>query len=330
MTKSAMKPVSLDNLPNVSFDDQHPGLGDASRELLLGLSQQQKTVNPKFFYDERGSRLFDQITRLPEYYPTRSELAILQQYREQIAQYCGAGCVIIEPGSGSSEKVRLLLDALKPAAYVPLDISADFLQQAAMRLGGEFADTQIHAICADFAHNWSLPGDLPEGKRVVFYPGSTIGNLEPQDALGFLKRMRQWVADDGGLLIGVDLHKSPERLNAAYNDAAGITADFNLNLLANLNTILDSDFRAQQFAHRAFYDEDQQRIEMHLVSLQDQQVRCQGRCFEFQQGETIHTECSYKYTVAGFTEMAAAAGFALQRSWFDDDQLFSVHYLSPS
>ncbi len=330
MTKSAMKPASLDSVPNVSFDDQHPGQGDASRELLLGLAQQQKTVNPKFFYDERGSQLFDQITRLPEYYPTRSELAILQQYREQIAQYCGEGCVIIEPGSGSSEKVRLLLDALKPSAYVPLDISADFLQQAAIRLGSEFTDIQIHAICADFAHNWSLPGNLPGGKRVVFYPGSTIGNLDPLDALGFLKRMRQWVADDGGLLIGVDLHKSTERLNAAYNDAAGITADFNLNVLHNLNTILGADFKPQQFAHRAFYDEARQRIEMHLVSLQDQQVQCQDSCFEFQKGETIHTECSYKYSTQGFAEMAAAAGFTVQRSWFDDDELFSVHYLSPS
>ena len=329
MTKSAMKTANLSSVSNVSFDDQHPGQGDASRELLLGLAQPQKRVNPKFFYDERGSQLFDQITRLPEYYPTRSELAILQQYREQIAHYCGEGCVIIEPGSGSSEKVRLLLDALKPAAYVPLDISADFLRQSAIRLGSEFSHIQIHAICADFAHNWSLPGDLPVGKRVVFYPGSTIGNLDPHDALGFLKRMRQWVVEDGGLLIGVDLHKSSQRLNAAYNDSAGTTADFNLNLLHNLNAILGADFKPQQFAHRAFYNETRQCIEMHLESLQHQLVQCQGRSFEFRQGETIHTECSYKYTTQGFADMAAAAGFAVKRTWYDDEKLFSVHYLSP-
>jgi dimethylhistidine N-methyltransferase len=238
--------------------------------------------------------------------------------------------VVIEPGSGSSEKVRLLLEALAPSAYVPLDISSEFLQQAVLKLGEEFPWLQIHAICADFASDWSLPEELPAGKRIVFYPGSTIGNLEPSAAAAFLKRMRQWMRHGGAMLVGVDLHKSTERLNAAYNDASGVTADFNLNLLRHLGEVLDAGFDLDKFRHRAFYDESRRRIEMHLESKVSHVVRGDGVSFEFAEGETIHTENSYKYTLDSFTELAATAGFTVQRSWLDEDALFSVNYLVPA
>jgi len=323
-----MKPARR-HTANVTFDNQHPAHGDARQELLEGLACAQKTINPKYFYDRKGSELFDQITRLPEYYPTRTEMAILDGCRQEIAGYCGSGCVLIEPGSGSSEKVRLLLDAVLPAAYVPLDISASFLQQAALRLGEEFPWLPIHAVCADFAHHRDLPGGLPPGRRVVFYPGSTIGNLEPEAAQAFLRRLRHWIGDDGGLLVGVDLHKSTERLAAAYNDAAGVTAEFNRNLLHHLNRVLGADFDPQQFRHHAFYDPSRRRIEMHLVSARAQTVRHDRGAIRFASGESIHTENSYKYTHESFAALAAGAGLALRATWSDDAALFAVHYLAP-
>ncbi len=312
---------------NVHFHDAQPGQGDVRGELLAGLQRAQKTVNPKWFYDAAGSDLFEQITRLPEYYPTRTEIGILEANRAAIAACCGSDCLLVEPGSGSSEKVRLLLDAVQPAAYVPLDISADFLRESALQLGREYPWLQVRAVCADFNQDWPFPDDLPEGRRVVFYPGSTIGNLEPAAAEAFLTRVRRLIGDDGGLLIGVDLHKSSERLSAAYNDAQGVTADFNLNVLQRLNDVLDAEFDPQAFTHRAFYNTDKRRIEMHLVSDEEQSVRCNGSAIEFERGETIHTENSYKYTVEGFAELAASAGLALRQSWLDDNRLFSVHYL---
>ena len=312
---------------NVLFHDQHPGAGDSRREVLAGLERPQKIVNPKFFYDAAGSALFDRITRLPEYYPTRTEITILTENAGEIADCCGRGCVLIEPGSGSSEKVRLLLDAIRPGAYVPLDISADFLYQSALQLGEEFPWLKIHAICADFSHDWHLSAGLPEGRRVVFYPGSTIGNLEPAAAGRFLARVRDWMRPDGGALIGVDLHKSADILNRAYNDAAGVTADFNLNLLESLNRLLGARFDRDDFRHLAFYDTEQRRIEMHLVSREEQVVPYEGGVIEFAPGETIHTENSYKYTQEGFAELAEGAGLVVCRSWLDSEALFSVHYL---
>jgi dimethylhistidine N-methyltransferase len=313
---------------NVSFCNEHPAAGDSREELLAGLTQAQKVINPKYFYDEKGSQLFDRITRLPEYYPTRTEIDILTRHRQEISEACETGCLFIEPGSGSCEKARLLLDDLQPSAYVPVDISADFLLQAATQLGKEYPWLAIRAVCADFNHSWSFVDDLPTGKRVVFYPGSTIGNLEPDNALTFLKRVRAMVGEDGGVLIGVDLHKSSSRLTAAYNDAQGVTAEFNRNVLTSINGLLDADFDPAMFAHHAFYNSDQRRIEMHLVSELAQTVRCNGSHIEFDEGETIHTESSYKYTLAGFTKLAAGAGLSLEQSWLDDEELFSVHYLS--
>jgi dimethylhistidine N-methyltransferase len=313
---------------NVSFRNEHPTVGDSREELLNGLKREQKVVNPKYFYDERGSQLFDRITRLPEYYPTRTEVEILTRNRREISEACGAGCLFIEPGSGSCEKARLLLNDLRPSAYVPVDISADFLLQAATQLGREYPWLTIQAVCADFNHSWSFVDDLPAEKKVVFYPGSTIGNLEPKMALAFLKRVRDMVGDNGGMLIGVDLHKSSTRLTAAYNDAQGITADFNLNVLSRLNALLDAQFDPAAFTHDAFYNTAKQRIEMHLVSEQAHSVQCNGSLITFDKGETIHTENSYKYTLEGFSELAASAGLALDKSWLDDEKLFSVHYLS--
>lgn len=317
-------------LQNVKFDNQYSQQGDSREELLEGLKRTPKTIDPKFFYDAKGSALFDQITQLPEYYPTRTEITILQQYSNEIANYCGRQCVLIEPGSGSSEKVRLLLDTLRPKVYVPLDISADFLYESALRLGLEFPWLQIHAICADFANDLTLTAKLPPGKRVVFYPGSTIGNMEPREASLFLSRLRNWIDVDGGALIGVDLHKSTQCLNAAYNDSKGITADFNLNVLDHINPLLEAQFDRNNFSHRAFYNTEKQRIEMHLVSKQNQRIHCNGSVINFAKGETIHTENSYKYTLEGFSRIAADAGMLVRQSWLDDEQLFSVHYLEPA
>ncbi|EAQ98202.2 L-histidine N(alpha)-methyltransferase [Congregibacter litoralis] len=317
----------LGKVTRVSFRDEHPDLGDGREEILKGLSLPQKSVNPKWFYDQRGSELFDEITRLPEYYPTRTEVLILEKHREAIARICGSDCVLIEPGSGSSEKVRIFLDTLKPSVYVPIDISASFLKDSAEALGEEYPWLDIHAVCADFNSGWGFLDELPPSPRVVFYPGSTIGNLEPDMAQRFLKSLRDMVGPDGGVLIGVDTHKSTERLNAAYNDSAGVTADFNLNILRRMNELLDADFHESRFSHRAFYNENQRRIEMHLVSDCAQEVSHASGSIDFREGESIHTECSYKYSLEGFAALAGSGGFDIAETWQDDEALFSLHYL---
>ena len=321
-------PATVQKLDNVVFEDQQPDHSESRAELLAGLQLPQKKIDPKYFYDARGSELFEQITELQEYYPTRTEMDILKSYADEIAAYCGSDCVLIEPGSGSSEKVRLLLDAIKPAAYVPVDISADFLYESALKLGREFPWLNVHAICADFSDQWQARTELPEGRRVVFYPGSTIGNMEPRDAAAFLAKLRQWIGSDGGVVVGVDLHKSEQVLNAAYNDARGVTARFNLNILNSVNRLADADFCRQNFSHRAFYNRDLKRIEMHLVSKQPQTVKVNGSSIQFDEGETLHTENSYKYSLQDFEALSIAAGFTLQKSWLDANKLFSVHYLS--
>ena len=321
-------PVDCSEPDNVVFENQQPARTANRAELLAGLQLEQKQVNPKYFYDARGSALFEQITRQQEYYPTRTEKAILRDYAAEIATHCGAGCVLIEPGSGNSEKVRLLLDAMRPAAYVPVDISAEFLYEAAVKLGLEFPWLKIRAICADFGGQWQASTKLPAGRRVVFYPGSTIGNMEPHDARDFLSGLRQWLGEDGGILIGVDLHKSEQVLNAAYNDASGVTARFNLNILNALNNMLDGDFREQAFSHRAFYNSELKRIEMHLVSKESQVVALNGSSIRFDKGETLHTENSYKYTLEDFSRLSEAAGLVLEKSWLDANELFSIHYLT--
>jgi dimethylhistidine N-methyltransferase len=321
-------PVIAPDADNVFFEDQQPAPSDSRAELLAGLQRSQKQVNPKYFYDARGSELFEQITQLHEYYPTRTETEILTSNAAEIARCCGSDCVLIEPGSGSSEKVRLLLDAVKPAAYVPLDISAEFLRESALKLGQEFPWLSIYSICADFSDQWQMSDDLPAGRRVVFYPGSTIGNMEPRDAQIFLAGLRDWIGEDGGVLIGVDLQKSKQLLDAAYNDSQGITAEFNLNILNVINSHIDTDLNADDFSHQAFYNQELKRIEMHLVSNSPQVLQVNDVAIEIAQGETLHTENSYKYSLESFTALSEAAGFDLQQSWLDEDRLFSVHYLT--
>ena len=315
-------------LQNVLFEDQQPAPDDSRAELVAGLQRQQKRINPKYFYDALGSELFEQITQQREYYLTRTEMAILRDNATEIAARCGSDCVLIEPGSGSSEKVRLILNSLRPTAYVPLDISAEFLYESAVKLGSEFPWLSIHAICADFAEPWQARTDIPEGRRVIFYPGSTIGNMDPKDAQVFLSDLRQWIGDDGGVLIGVDLQKSEQVLHAAYNDSQGVTAEFNLNILNSMNKLTDADFNPECFSHRAFYNRELKRIEMHLVSKERQTVHVNGNAIAFDKGETLHTENSYKYSLQSFTALCNAAGFTLQQSWLDEDALFSVHYLT--
>lgn len=312
---------------NISFIDSHPRATDARQQVIGGLLQEQKVIEPKWFYDETGSQLFDRITRLPEYYPTRTERHILETSRDEIGQYCGRDCVFIEPGSGNCAKARLLFDTLHPAVYVPVDISADFLLEAAEQVALEYPWLPVLAVCADFSRDWSYVEQLPAGRRLVFYPGSTIGNLDPDNAIVFLRQVASVLGEDGGALIGVDLHKPTARLEAAYNDSAGVTAAFNINVLDRINDMFGAVFDPSLFEHRAFYDEDRQRIEMHLVSRCAQQLNFDGQPIDFFEGETIHTESSYKYTVHGFADLAASAGLTLKHTWTDDERLFSVHYL---
>ncbi len=301
---------------------------DVRSELLEGLQKQQKTIAPKYFYDAQGSELFEEITRQTEYYPTRTEKSLLQQHSADIAATLGADCVLIEPGSGSSEKVEVLLSALRPKAYVPLEISEAALHGAAERLTADFPWLQIHAVCADYSNGMSLPSELLDERRVLFYPGSTIGNFEPLQALQFLQRLRKLCSHDGGLLIGVDLQKDPAILDAAYNDAEGMTAAFNLNVLQHINRVAEANFDSDAFAHQALYNSDVGRIEMYLKSLCEQSVTVAGQSIEFAAEERILTEYSYKYTVESFQKLASAAGFTPVQYWTDAEQLFSVHYCS--
>lgn len=312
---------------NMEYLDTQPEQGDLAREVLTDLRRTQKSINPKWFYDTAGSALFEHITQLPEYYPTRTETGILRENADEIARYCGHDCVLIEPGAGNCEKARLLLDAVKPTAYVPLDISADFLQRAAAGVARDFPWLDVHAVCADFNQSWSFAEALPRGKRVVFYPGSTIGNLEPRDAADFLRRVRKLIGEQGGLVLGVDLHKSSSVLNAAYNDSGGITASFNRNALSHLNAVLNTNFEPECFQHRAYYNEELRRIEMHLISTREQTVVVGDTRIGFTEGESIHTENSYKYTLQALTDLAASAGLEVAHSWFDELRLFSVNYL---
>ena len=312
--------------PAFAFYDRHPQPADFFKEVIDGLSRRPRRVPPKFFYDEAGSQLFDRICTTPEYYPTRTETRILHDNAHAIAQRVGRDCLLIEPGSGNSAKVRELLGALAPRLYMPVDISKQYLRQSAARLAREYPWLDVRAACADFTAGQALP-ELPEtGRRVAFFPGSSVGNFEPAEAQAFLGVMAETVGSGGGLLIGVDLKKDPAILNAAYNDAEGVTAAFNLNLLTRINRELDADFDLDAFAHKAFYNAERGRIEMHLVSLRDQRVRIDGRRFEFSAGESIHTESSYKYTVDEFSTLASAAGFRLEEVWMDPDALFSVQF----
>lgn len=322
-----MQPVMLDNF---RFHDINNEFIEPSKELIEGLKNKQKYIPAKYFYDERGSLLFDRITVTPEYYPTRTEKSILADQAVDIANTIGKGCTLIEPGSGSSEKVRLLLDQLHPSCYVPMDISRDYLFNVSQKLAEEYPALKIDAICTDYTAEMLIPDSVPEHKRIAFYPGSTIGNFVPEEARDFLSQIRRIVGDDGGLLIGVDLEKDKHILDAAYNDAEGYTEAFNLNIINNVNSVLQTTIDQSMFAHHAHYNQEKSRIEMHLISTGDQQLNVADETLEFFDGERIHTENSYKYTVDSFQKLAREAGFSATKVWTDDEVLFSVHYLTAS
>ena len=297
--------------------------------VLEGLSRENKAIPCRFLYDERGSALFDQICELGEYYPTRTETKILEGSAAEIARRVGPAAKLIELGSGSSIKVRILLEAFEaPAAYVAVDVSREHLRRAAARLAADFPTLEVAAVCADYAASFPLPELGGGGPRVAFFPGSTIGNLEPEAALAFLKLWARRLGPGAAMLVGVDLKKDPGILHAAYDDSEGVTAAFTLNLLARANRELHSDFDLGGFRHEARYDQGKGRIEIHLRSLKDQTVRLAGRDFAFVRGERMHVEHSYKYGLDQFRELALAAGFQPEAAFTDPAGLFSVHYLT--
>lgn len=306
-----------------------PPVEDSSfaSDVLAGLSARPKRLPPKYFYDERGSQLFEQITGLPEYYPTRCELALLREHGSDIARVFGPKTALIEFGSGSTRKVRILLDAASTIeAYVPVDISAEMLWQEAAQLRHDRPRLRVLPVAADFTLPFRLPSAIAGLARAGFFPGSTIGNFEPHDAAAFLRHAGRMLGARATFIVGVDLVKETGILNAAYDDAAGVTAEFNLNLLARINRELAADFDLDAFSHRAFFNGERRRIEMHLVSGRRQQVRIAGRVIDFEAGETIHTENSYKYTVESFSLLAQSAGWTPLKAWADG--YFSVHALA--
>ena len=314
----------------VSYHDLAPDTGDFRRDVVAGLSRAQKSLSPKYFYDKRGSELFEAICELPEYYPTRTEIALMRDKAREMAGLLGPACVLIEYGSGSGRKTRILVEALAPAAYVPIDIAAAQLDAWSSDLAREFPRVAVIAVCADYSRPLALPGlDRFRGhRRVIYFPGSTIGNFTVPEALAFLRNARTVARRGGAMLVGVDLKKDPAMLQAAYDDAQGVTAEFNLNLLARIKRELGADIDTSAFRHRAFYNAGLGRVEMHLESLRDQEAVIAGRTFVFRRGETIHTENSYKYSIGGFQDLARGAGFEPQAVWTDEHALFSVHYLT--
>lgn len=296
------------------------------RDVLKGLASGQKYLPSKYFYDERGSDLFEQICELDEYYPTDSEVSIMQHDIDEITNYLGDHVQLIELGSGSSMKTRLLLKHCENLAmYVPVDISGVFLKEVAELLREEFPDIEIQPVAADYTTHFEIPESDTIKKRVVYFPGSTIGNFTRRRASAFLNTVGENLSPGDGLLIGVDLKKDVGVLEAAYNDSKGITAEFNKNILTRINRELDADFDLKQFQHRAFYNAAEGRIEMHLESLSNQTIHINGTRMSFEKGETIHTENSHKYTVDEFEEIAGDY-FERQKTWTDEREYFSVHY----
>jgi dimethylhistidine N-methyltransferase len=308
--------------------DFHPPRADMRADVLEGLSRSQKELSPKYFYDERGSHLFEDITRLPEYYLTRTEDSIMEAYLPDMARLIGPGVAVVEFGSGTGEKIRRLLKHLDaPVASVPVEISRNHLLASAHSLAADHPELEVVAVCADFTRPFELPPITGARRRLVFFPGSTIGNFPPDEAVNLLKVMRQVAGDNGGLLIGADLAKDKATLEAAYNDSQGVTAAFNLNLLHRINHELQADFDPDAFRHMAIYNERAGRIEMYLVSQVTQVAHINGHSFAFTRDEHILTEYAYKYELQSFAEMVASAGFKTERVWTDEQDHFSVQYL---
>jgi len=298
--------------------------------VLEGLSLPQKTISPKFFYDERGSKIFDKICDTPEYYVTRTEIALLNDIQEELNSLVEPGVAVAEYGCGSSIKIKALLSALpEPSHYIAIDISKSHLIATAKEIALDYSNISVGAICADFME----PIDWPESayfesiKRFAFFPGSTIGNLQPSEAIQFLKYVRHLVGDEGTFLIGVDMKKDAGVFNQAYNDAEGHTADFNLNLLHRMKNELGADIDISKFSHKAFYNEKLGRVEMHLISDVEQVIEIDSLEFSFEKGESIHTECSYKYSISEFSELAKKSGFSLLKNWSDKRDFFSIYLM---
>jgi dimethylhistidine N-methyltransferase len=300
-------------------------------DVLEGLSRPQKTLAPKYFYDEIGSALFEAICRTPEYYPTRVETALLTKVAAELAPYIAPGAALVELGSGASEKTKLILDAAPTVGlYVPIDISVEALAAAAARIGASYPRLQVAPIAADFTRPFRHTALNGAPSVLGFFPGSTIGNFTPAEARRFLSGAHALLGPRATFLIGVDLVKDLDILRAAYNDAAGVTAAFNLNVLARMNRELGGDFQLDRFTHRAIWNADLSRIEMHLESVEGQAVRVAGRVFHFERGETLHTENSHKFTVAAFTALALSAGWRVKTCWTSDDQPFAAFLLAPA
>lgn len=315
----------------MKIHDLHPPEESFLTEVKKGLLRDKKYLPPKFFYNEVGSDLFHQITQLPEYYPTRTELSILKNQREKIATTLPENLIIVEYGCGSSEKIVHLLKALRnPQTYMGIDISREHLIKLAEGISQEFPLLEVIALCADFTRPISLPlnGQYDKCPRLAFFPGSSIGNFEPEAAKSFLEQIGQSLGPGSGLLIGVDLKKPSDVINQAYNDPQGITARFNKNILKRINEELAGQFDLKQFRHLAFYNGEKGRVEMHLESLKSQSVHIKGLAIDFSEGETIHTENSYKYQVGEFQAMAQEAGWNPHSVWTDPDQLFSLQYFT--
>ena len=298
-------------------------------DITRGLNQRPASISPKYFYDQHGSRLFEEITRLPEYYPTRTETALMQQHAADIARAVGVGRTLVELGAGNCQKARTLCRLVQPACFVGVDISADFLQAAVQGLRDDFPGLDVRAVGGDMTQGVALPDDIPRTGRLVFYPGSSIGNFDPPHALSLLAHMRELIDDDGGLLIGIDLPKDVDVLEAAYDDAAGVTAAFNRNVLRHVNRLIGSNFDVEQWQHRAFFNQGESRIEMHLEAMADFDVHWPGGGRRFDQGERIHTENSYKYPLRVFTDMLERAGFSQAQAWTDDRGWFAVVHARP-
>ena len=301
-----------------------------ARDAIDDLSQHPKRLSPKYFYDATGSELFEAITRLPEYYPTRTELKILRERGGDVARIIPANAALVEFGAGATTKVRLLLERCAFAAYVPVDISGDFLNAQADALRKDFPSLNVYPVAADFTAPFKLPDEIAGLTKVGFFPGSTIGNFEPHEACRFLRSAREILGKGAQMIIGADLEKDERVLYDAYNDAAGVTARFNLNVLVRMNRELGGNFDVSAFTHRAIFNHEQHRIEMHLISKKSQTVRMLGMSLSFRAGESIHTENSYKYSIERFAALARGSGWKVRESWTDESGMFSVHALTVS
>ena len=323
----AVPPGARPLAPGAVMHVRAPVVDRFREDVLAGLARVPKRVPPKYFYDERGSRLFEAICELPEYPITRVETALMQRHSEEMAACLGKDVWLIEYGSGNSRKSRLLLEALRPAVYMPIDISVEMLERTARELALRYPWLRIEAVWADYAEAWELPPVAAGARRVAYFPGSSIGNFDPEEARRFLASAARLVGAGGGMLIGIDLKRGVDRLTRAYDDPQGVTAQFNLNLLVRINRELQGDFVLERFRHVAFYNEARGRVEMHLHSITHQQVAVAGRRFGFFAGEAMHTENSYKYSVEEFEELARTAGFSPRRRWLAGEDPFAVLYL---